>query len=390
MKKIIIRAELQNLAKREILEMVPADTLARIKATDSKPEFKVFVVGHEGVANAQELSFGTKVVKAYHYVKNMIFRMGEKLQFGTPVFNGHGETNDQEGREKIGELVGKSIKMVGDKLSALAVTYIYPQFRKLVLDIASVEGDVEYIPKGVSSGDVIDVHKITAIALGSSKENAPAFPGATLLSTLQAFSKESQHNRRAEGNMEITKQEVLDAIKELGLKVIDIFTPEEIVASEPAKKAKQEEYEHAKRVEVSLGKEREKVISLTKEIGDKDTKMKMLNEQVSRTQAGELMTKASGTRKFTDKQKAFISRRLPAFKSDKTGAELDLEFQKYLDGEVAECTAYLKDMNIVDEGAAADDKDKDKDKNKGADNKDGKDGKGDLSTPENNDLIPKE
>ncbi|MFA5154437.1 MAG: hypothetical protein WC554_17970, partial [Clostridia bacterium] len=87
MKKIIIRAELQNLTKREILEMVPADTIARIKETDSKPEFRVFVVGHEGIANAQELSFGSKVVKAYHYVKNMIFKLGEKLQFSTPCFH---------------------------------------------------------------------------------------------------------------------------------------------------------------------------------------------------------------------------------------------------------------------------------------------------------------
>ena len=195
MKKIIVRAELQNLAKKDILEMVPTDTLARIKTTDAKPEFKVYCVGHEGVANAQELSFGTKVVKAYHYVKNMIFKLGERLQFGTPIFNNHGETNDHTGRQQIGELVGKSVKMIGDKISALAVTYIYPQFSKLPLDVASIEGEVEYTPKGISSGDVIDIHKITGIALGSSQMNTPAFPGATLLGTLQAFSKESQFNR---------------------------------------------------------------------------------------------------------------------------------------------------------------------------------------------------
>lgn len=385
MKKIIIRAELQNLAKREILEMVPVDTLARIKETDSKPEFKVYCVGHEGVANAQELSFGSKVVKAYHYVKNMIFKLGEKLQFGTPIFNGHGETNDHTGREKIGELVGKSIRMMGDKMSALAVTYIYPQFNKLVLDVASIEGEVEYIPKGVDSGDVIDINKITGIALGSSKMNTPAFLGATILGTLQAFSKDAQFNRKTEGKMELA--EIIAAIKEGSFKITDIFTPEEITASEPAKKAKQTEFEHAKRVEESLGKEREKVITLTKEMGEKDTKIKTLNESVSKTQVGTLFTKSNDVRKFNDKQKAFIERRLSMFKSDKSGDDLQLEFDKYLDAEVKEFGEYAKVMGITVENAADD-----KDKNKGAGNTDGKGGDGkDLSSGhEANDFIPKE
>ena len=383
MNKISIKAELQNLAKKEILEMVPIDTITRIKKTDSSPLFKVFVVGHTGIANAQELSFGSKVVKAYHYVKNMIFKLGEKLQFGTPAFKGHGDSNDHTGREQIGEIVGKSVKMIGDKLSALAVTYIYPQFRKLDLDVASIESEVEYIPKGVSSGDVIDIHNITGVALGSSKVNTPAFPGATLLGTLQAFSKDAQFNRKnTEEKMD--KQEIIDAIKEAGLKVTDVFTPEEITASEPAKKARQTEFEHAKRVEKSLGEEREKVITLTKEKDEAQGKIKTLSEQVSRAQVGTLFTKSNETRKFNDKQKAFIERRLPGFKSDKSGDELQLEFDKYLDNEIKEFGEYAKVMGIkVDDPAATDDKDK------GAGNDDGKDGAGkDLTDPKNNDMIP--
>jgi len=389
MKSITIRAELQNLAKREILEMVPADTISRLKETDSKPEFKVFCVGHEGVAKAQELSFGTRVVKAYHYVKNMIFKMGEKLAFGTPCFNGHGETNSHAGREKIGEVVGKSVKMIGDKLSTLAVTYIYPQFRKLDLDIASIETNVEYIPKGVSSGDVIDIDKITGIALGSSKVNAPAFPGATALGVIQAFSKESQFNRKS-GEDKMDKADILEGIKELGLKITDIFTSEEIVASEPARKAKQTEYEHAKRIEESLGKEREKVISLTKELGEKEGKIKTLNEAVSRTQVGSLFTKSNETRKFDDKQKAFIERRLGTFKSEKSGDELQLEFDRYLDNEIKEFGEYAKVMGIEVKLPAVD---KDGKPVTGAPAQDGQDGANNaeaLTDPTKNDFIPKE
>lgn len=388
MKSIVIRAELQNLTKREILEMVPADTIARIKESDAKPEFKVFCVGHEGVANAQELSLGSKVVKAYHYLKNMIFKIGEKLQFGTPAFSGHGENNSHSGREQIGELVGKSVKMIGDKLSALAVTYIYPQFKKLDLDVASIESEVEYIPKGMSSGDVIDIHKITGIALGSSKVNTPAFPGATLLGTLQAFSKEAQFNRKTEDKMD--KQEIIDAIREGKFTITDIFTAEEITASEPAKKAKQTEYEHAKRIEKQLGEEREKVITLTKSIEEKDGKLKTLGEAVSKAQASTLLTKAAEVRKFNDKQKAFIERRIGSFKSDKIGDELQLEFDKYLDNEIKEFGEYAKVMGIKIEDPEIDPA-TGKPKEKGAGNDDAKEGEGeDLTKPEKNDFIPKE
>jgi hypothetical protein len=180
------------------------------------------------------------------------------------------------------------------------------------------------------------------------------------------------------------KAEILEAIKEAGLKITDIFTPEEIVASEPAKKAKQTEYEHAKRVEEALGKEREKVISLTKESGDKDAKIKELNGQVSKIQVGTLFTKSNETRKFNDKQKAFIERRLPGFKSEKSGDELQLEFDKYLDNEIKEFGEYAKVMGIKIDEQPGDDKPK------GTGATDGQGDAGDLSDPKSNDFIPQE
>jgi hypothetical protein len=383
MKTIRIRAEVQSLSKKQLLEIIPPDTLERIKTNDKKPEFKVYVVGHEGTANAQELSFGGKIAKAYRYVKDMIFRIGEKLQYGTPIFQNHAGANTSEGREQIGELVGKAVKMIGDKLSAIAAVYLYPQYRKLPLDVASIEAEVEYYPRGKSGADVIDVGKITGIALGSSEVDSPAFPGATLIGAIQAFAKE-----QGDKSM-ITKEEIRDAIKEGKFKIEDIFSAEEITASEPAKKAKQTEYEHAKRVEKSLGDEREKVITLTKSIEEKDNKLKELNQQVSKTQASSLLTKATETRKFDDKQKAFIERRLGSFKSDKTGDDLQLEFDKYLDNEIREFGEYAKVMGIkVDSPEIDPVTGKPKETNKGAASDDDKGSGKDLSDPQNNDFIP--
>jgi len=186
------------------------------------------------------------------------------------------------------------------------------------------------------------------------------------------------------------KADILEGIKELGLKITDIFTSEEIVASEPARKAKQTEYEHAKRIEESLGKEREKVISLTKELGEKEGKIKTLNEAVSRTQVGSLFTKSNETRKFDDKQKAFIERRLGTFKSEKSGDELQLEFERYLDNEIKEFGEYAKVMGIEVKLPAVD---KDGKPVTGAPAQDGQDGANNaeaLTDPTKNDFIPKE
>jgi len=188
------------------------------------------------------------------------------------------------------------------------------------------------------------------------------------------------------------KQEIIDAIREGKFTITDIFTSEEIVASEPAKKAKQTEYEHAKRIEKSLADEREKVITLTKSIEDKDAKIKELNGQVSQTQASSLFTKSAEDRKLTDTQKSFIQRRLSGFKSDKSGDDLKLDFERYIDGELKEFGEVAKVMGIKVENPEIDPATGKPKVAAGVSNDDGKGGGSaeDLSDPSKNDFIPKE
>lgn len=373
--KKYISGRLQHFAKDEILSMVPPDTLTRIKQTDKRPEFRVYCVGHEGTADARELSFGARFNKAFDYVKDMIIKLGERLTLGTVVFNRHVETNEHTGREQIGELVGKGLRYIKDKLSALAAVYIYPQYRKLPLDVASIEADIEYIPKSKDRGEVIDVDRITGIALSSSAIDEPAFKGATLLGIVQAFTKEKGDK--------MTKEEILEGIKELNLKVTDIFAPEEITASEPAKKAKQTEYEHAKRIEKSLGEERERVITLTKERDDAQGKIKTLNERVSNVEAGKLFETAATTRKLDNKEKAFITKNLGTFKSTAEGDALKTDFDKFLDAQLVDyqTTAKLLGVDVT----------KDKNQLAGAPSGDGTEiaAESDLENPERNEFIPK-
>lgn len=183
----LIKAEIQNMARSEALSMIPNDTLERIKRTDKRPEVKIFKIAEEGTAKGTVLNFGMKMQKAINYVKDMIVKIGEKLNLGTGVFHRHGESNDNTGREQIGEVVGKVTKYVGDKLSTLAAIYIYPEYRKLPLDIASFEANVTYVPKTLDKAEAVDVDDISGIALSNSAIDSPAFAGATLMGVVQCF-----------------------------------------------------------------------------------------------------------------------------------------------------------------------------------------------------------
>lgn len=373
--KKYIRGTIQSFAKEDVMKNVPAAVLEEIKKADPNPEFRTYVIGHEGTAHAMELGFAGKVKKAFRYVTDMVRSLAVKIESRLPIFNRHINVNTSAGREQIGEVVNTTLQNIGERLSALATMYIYPKFRELPLDIASIEAEIEYVDGGNGSADVIDIRKVTGIALGDSRTDSPAFPGATLLGVVQAFSPKAKEE-------EMTKEEIIAAIKELGLKITDVFSADDIVSSEPAKKAKQTEYEHAKRIEKKLGEERDRVIELTKELDVVNGKVKTLNEQVSQSRVKGLYDTALPNRKFDDREKAFIEKRIGTFKSDKDGEELKAEFDKFLDKQMDDYIEHAKLFGIeIKKGEDGKDK-------AGDPPQDGKgDGK-DLTDPKNNDFIP--
>jgi len=369
--KQYIRARILNMSQEEIRTLVPQDTIDRIKKTDPTPEFRAYCVGHEGDAQALELSFGTKISKAFHYASDMIMRIADRLQYGTPLFHLHTGANTSAGRVQLGEVVGKAIRTIKDKVSAIAAVYIYPQFRKMPLDVASIEADVVYTPQGNARGNVIDVEQVTGIALASSATEKPAFPGATLLGVIQAL-------RGAETML--TKEEIKEAIRELKLKPTDVFDETEIIDSEPAQKAKAKEREYGKRKEKELNDEHEKIIDLQKKHDEATGKVKVLTEKVNSSTSKTLIDTSVTTRKLGEKEKAFIAKNSGAFKSDKEGEDLKQDVERFVDGQIKEFeeTAKLMGIDIKKETPAA-----------GTPNADGKSAGGDdMTDPKNNDFIP--
>jgi hypothetical protein len=370
-----IKAKIYHMAESEILTMVSPDTIARIKATDPHPQFNVYCVGHEGEANPGIIDFGKRYSKVLKYFKDVIIRLNDKIKMGIAVFNGHVMTNEHAGREQIGEVIGKGLKTIKDRLSALVVTYIYPPYKNLSLDIASIEADM-YINK---KDKVVDVSDITGLALGSSLIDKPAFEGATLLATVQAFTKGDK----------MTLEEIKEAIQEGNVSLSDlvkagVYSQDAVldleVVKDTVKKEKQVEYEHAKRVEKSLKEQRESNITLTKELEEAKGKHGKLLEQVNVITTTSLFEEIAKARNFDEKEKAFISNNLKTFKSGKEGEELKTDFNKFLDDQMVGYNKTLEILGIKKE-----------EKKVGAPASDGKGGTtGDMTNPKDNDLIPSE
>jgi len=372
MNKLYFKAEIQNMGKEEILKMIAPDTLERIKKTDKSPLIKVFAVGHEGEAHGKMIGKGLAVLR---YLKNVIVELAQKIKIGLQIFYDHAETNLHAGREIIGEVIGKSLQMIDDKLYSLAAVYIYPQYRTMPLDIASIEANITFD----TNSEVLSIDEVSGIALGNSKIAQPGFPGAKLLGALQAFVKKGEGDK-------MTLKEIQEAIKEGNYKIEDVFTDEEIGSHPKVKeleKKHKDEQEHAKRVEKKYGEEREAHLATQKENDTLKESNKKLNEIKNKTSVNSLFEKEVKDRKLNEKETAFIKKNLDKFTSGKEGDELDREFSDFMDKQVDE----FGEVKKIVMGEKDNDKDKDtKKKGEGADDKD-KD-KDDLTNPENNDFIP--
>ena len=152
-----------------------------------------------------------------------------------------------------------------EKLSSIAIAYIYPDYRDIPLDVASIEADIhlpEKIGPVVKISDV-DVEEITGIALGNSAIVKPGFAGATLLASLQEFADNADREKRSKGGGEtMTLDEIKTAIKEGRYRLSDVFGDDEI-SKDPSvlrivRGETQAEYEHRTRTDKKFDEERAK------------------------------------------------------------------------------------------------------------------------------------
>lgn len=344
---MIFRATILEMASSEILEYIPASIYETVKAQDQHPIFRAYVIGHEGISEGKVVGAGDIVKR---WFSSAISKIVDKLQYGTKVFHKHIQTNVHEGRQVIGHIVGKTKKIINDNLSAVAIMYIKPEFKDLPLNVASMEADVKLSDdqdRGIYDANVED---ITGIALGDSSVQRPGFPGATLLSQIQAFAVQSQYQQG--GGEMTTINEVRTFIKAESLTPSDIFglgdlTKDPMIIEHieaEKKKAVTGEYEHRKRDEDGFDKTKEKLVK------DHEKKIKEKEELITKLQGENIQSKTTAwletqkeKRELDDEQMKFIGRNLSKFKPEDPEKAED-EFNKYLDDQIDELKGIKKEV----------------------------------------------
>jgi len=330
-------AKLQFIPASEIMKIIPSDVYQDIKSKDDHPLFQAYVVGHEGTVNANMVGLGQKVLTWFSSAVNKLWK---NLQYGTKIFLGHNEDSSHAGRELIGEVVGKTLKTIKDRVSAIAVAYIYPEHRSLSLDVASIEADVRID----DTGDVhdIDVGEITGIALSNSLIDRPGFAGATLLSQIQAFANGDDNNKGGSNKMK-TAKEIKEAIKEGGFEVDDLFDVKEIAKN---KEVQDHFGEHGnyKRYERLQRKFDAKDKEWSAEKEKLETQIKETKTEAAKAKAADLFKEKAKERKLDDKQILYIERKRKKdeFKPEDP-EQLEKEVDKFMDNVLDE---YKEDANI--------------------------------------------
>jgi len=328
------RVQLHAMSEAEILDLVPPRVLSSIKAENHNPILKAFVVGGEGRWDPQLVGIGPVV---QNWFKSAIQALANKLKIGTPVYNQHAPTNDDSGRTAIGEIIATAVRKIKEAAAAVAVTYIYPEFEGLKLDVASIEADVMVEGDGrrqdVEDDDILDV---TGVALGNSAVNTPAFPGATLLATLQAFAE----SKRTPGGDEMTLDDLKKAISDGKYRPSDLFDGRALV-EDPfivghVKEEKSNEFYARKRSESELADKIKKL----------EDENKAFKDQIQTLSGSALSIKAKDVFKtvLTERPKLNEDKRLSRFietrfsKDFKPAAEgsLKADIDKFVDAQVTE------------------------------------------------------
>lgn len=335
-----IPARYQAMAEDELLAMIPASEYKRIKEQDPNPLFKAYVIGHEGTSSGILIGAGTVVSRWFRSAIEALYR---KIQAGIKLFHDHGDTNEHDGRIPIGEVVGKALRTIKEKLSTIIVAYIKPDFRGIPLDVASIEADIVFKKDEKIGTYTSDVERVTGIALGNSAINRPGFPGATLLAQVQAFAKKTNHAQHREGDrMEpLTVEEIREFLKTAkDVEPSDIFTTEALtkdpvfagqVDLERRAAVRGVLKDHRKRDDEEWSEAKKK---LEKELIEVKESLAKKDSEIALGKIPTLFKKEAETRKLTDQQKKFIEPRLDRFKptaADKTETEFKVHLDKELD-----------------------------------------------------------
>jgi hypothetical protein len=330
----------EHMAAADVLEFVDPAALATIKGRDPHPEIRAYVIAHEGEAEGNLLGYGRAAIQYFGAVVRKIY---DRLAAGTPIFRGHQADNSHGGREPIGEVVGKARRMVDGHEATIAAVYIKPEYRSDRLNVCSLEANIAFIAEGEGKARAVDVEEITGIALGDAEADTPGFPGAKFLAALQAFAREKGDP--------MTKEEIIEAIKEAKLAAGELFSEAELREDKVVSGIVESETEK----ERGYGsRQTKKVEKLEQRLAEKEaefeTALREAKGTAVRAQSRGALDTLISERKLDDAQRKFVERYFGRFETDATEEEaLKVDLNKFLDGQLSEFRALAADVYGVGE-----------------------------------------
>lgn len=338
-----VNARLHEMAQSELMSMIDPAILQHIKATDQNPKFRAYVIGHEGESHGRISPDNINYFRvAKRWFKSAIQNLHSKIKLGLTLFHSHFEGENQA-RNVIGEVVGKKLAEIGDRLSVIIAAYIKPEYANLPLDVASIEAEILLTD---NNGEyAADVEDVSAIALGNSSVEKPGFEGATLLTQLFEFAEKYKGKVY---EMELSIDDVKKVIKAESLKPSDLFTNADL-SGDPSVKGLIEstEKQTAATFHDRFRRQEEKLKEAEGE-GDKkkeelEKENKTLRTQVAKSKVDGLFAKAKEERKLTEKQEKFIEKKIKTFEPSEP-EKLEDEFSSFLDDQIKDFKSIAADV----------------------------------------------
>ena len=329
------------LSSNDIISMIDAETLQKIKIKDSHPYFQAYSICHEGISTPTVLG---DTARPINWLRDAVQSIKKTVVKGVKFFLGHNEDNSTSNREALGEIVADTQQEIDGVLHHIVIGYFPDKNRVQNLDICSQEADWNLF-ETAGKWFAGNIKKLTGIALSNSSLDAPAFSGAKRLGMVQAFNignDDKNNNKQGSiGNMPndltvIPFSELVAEVKRRNTFPTQIFTLDEI-------KKDREIVPFFEKLNV-LEKD---VTTKEKSLKDLEAEKKSLSKQIESITAKDKLQKIlkdGSLIKVTEKQKNFI---LDNFTSiDDTS---DDSFKKLIENKIEERKKFLKSEGISED-----------------------------------------
>lgn len=202
MPRLEIQASTVLLTPEEMRDVVGS---AKMRELSGRGLLQGYVIAHEGLSQPRDLT--TSEIKPMNWPRRVIEKIQDVIRIGTKWFKGHGDgTNSHANRKELGQVVGTLTKEIQGKTCAVVIGHFPDENAVKDLDVISMEANVN------TSDDntIVDIEDLSAIAMGDSRFDSPAFAGATRLASIHCFEQlvESQTLEKEIKKMPITQEEL--------------------------------------------------------------------------------------------------------------------------------------------------------------------------------------